>query len=91
MKDLFESHLGQEIGINLTRAHRIESAQLLSVGDGYFSVKTDADENLSHVPFANIVKVIENPEGVAIGGLFRTHKSHAFVVKIGHVVEYAPT
>lgn len=91
MKNLIEKQIGNEVGINLHSAHRIESATLISADDDYFSVRTVADENLYHVPYVNIVKVIENPDGVTVSGFFKSHKTHPFVIKIGHVVEYVPT
>lgn len=91
MKDLIEKQLGNEIGINIHSAHRIEPATLIAATDEYFSITTQADENVFHVPYANIVKVIENPGGVIVSGFFKSRKTHPFVIKIGHVVEYVPT
>ncbi|MDV6031187.1 hypothetical protein [Stieleria sp.] len=91
MKKLIEPQLGNEIGINIHSAHRIESATLLAAEEDYFSVRSGDDANVFHVPYVNIVKVIENPEGVTVSGFFKSHKTHPFVIKIGHVVEYVPT
>lgn len=91
VKDLLWPHVGTEIGINVIRAYRIDSARLTVVHDTYFTVETDKDENTYHIPMMNIVKVLENPNGVKVGGFFKQHTSHSLVVKIGHVVEYAPT
>lgn len=91
MRKLIEKQVGNEIGININSAHRIESATLISADDECFSVRASDDENLYHVPYVNIVKVIENPEGVTVSGFFKSHKTHPFVIKIGHVVEYVPS
>ncbi len=91
MKDLLRRHVGTAIGINVIRAYRIDTAKLTAVHDEYFTVETEKDENTCHIPMTNIVKVLENPKGVNVGGIFRQHKSHPLVVKIGHVVEYVPT
>lgn len=91
MKDLIKKQLGNEIGVNIHSAHRIEPATLIAAADDYFSISTKADENVYHVPYLNIVKVIENPDGVIVSGFFKSHKTHPFVIKIGHVVEYVPT
>ncbi len=91
MKNLLQKHVGTEIGINVIRAYRIDSATLMAVQDEYFTVKTDTDDNLYHIPMTNIVKVVENADGVNTGGLFKQHKSHPLVIKIGHVVEYVPS
>ena len=91
MKELIGKQLGNEIGINLHSAHRIESARLVAAEQDYFSVQGGDDANLFHIPYVNIVKVIENPAGVSVSGFFKSHKTHPFVVKIGHVVEYVPT
>jgi hypothetical protein len=91
VKDLLQEHVGTEIGINVIRAYRIDSAKLTAVHDEYFTVEPDKDDNKYHIPLANIVKVMENADGVKMGGLFKQHKSHPLVIKIGHVVEYVPT
>ncbi len=91
MKNLLQQHLDTDIGINVIRAYRIDPARLVAVYDDYFTVETDKDENTYHIPLANIVKVIENPSGVNLGGLFKQHKSHPLVIKVGHVVEYVPS
>ena len=91
LKDLIEKQVGNEIGINLHGAHRIESARLIDAKAEFFSVETEQEQNLYHIPYVNIVKVIENPQGVTVSGFFKSHKTHPFVIKIGHVVEYVPT
>ncbi|MCO8123836.1 hypothetical protein NHH03_18975 [Stieleria sp. TO1_6] len=91
MKDLLLSHLNSKIGINANRAYRIDEAELIAVEDQYFTVKSDEDGITYHVPYFNIVKLMEHPEGVVVGGLFQQHRSFPFVVKIGHVVEYVPS
>lgn len=92
MKNLLQEFVGSDIGINVIRAYRIDTAKLVAVHDEYFTVTTDNDDNSYHIPLANIVKVMQNADGVNIGGgLFKQHKSHPLVIKIGHVVEYVPT
>jgi hypothetical protein len=91
MKDLLQKHVGTEIGINLIKAFRIEPVTLLSVHDDYFTVDSAHDGNVYHLPYLNIVKILENPDGVTVPGFFRQHKTLPFVVKIGHVVEYVPS
>ena len=91
MKNLLQDSVGSEIGINIIRAYRIDSAKLVAVHDEYFTVEPENDDNTYHVPLMNIVKVIQNANGVSVGGLFKQHKSHPLVIKVGHVVEYVPT
>jgi hypothetical protein len=91
LRELLSKHVGSEVGINLHSAHRVESAKLIAVADDHFSAATEQDSNLYHVPYPNIVKVIENPGGVVVSGFFKSHKLHPLVIKIGHVVEYVPT
>ncbi len=91
MKDLLQPHVGSEVGINILRAYRIDSAKLIAVHDNYFTVESEKDSNTYHIPMTNIVKVMENADGVNIGGLFLQHKSHPLVIKVGHVVEYVPS
>ncbi|OYP36733.1 hypothetical protein [Rhodopirellula sp. MGV] len=91
LKELIGRQINQEVGINIHGAHRIDTAEILSAADEYFSVKMEQDNNVYHVPYTNIVKVIENPSGVVVSGFFKSHHSHPMVIKIGHVVEYVPT
>ena len=91
MKDVLQKHVGTEIGINLIKAFRIEPVMLLSVHDDYFTVDSPHDGNIYHLPYLNIVKILENPDGVTVPGFFKQHKTLPFVVKIGHLVEYVPS
>ena len=91
MHDILSRHVNQEIGVNITKPLHIESVALTGVHDDYFTVKRAKDGNNYHLPFLNIVKLIENPEGVTVGGLFQQKKTFPLVVKIGHIVDYLPT
>ena len=90
MKSILEKHVGQQIGLNVNRPFHIEALQLVAVHEAYFSVSPEKNGDLYHIPYANIVRIAENPEGVLIGGLFHQKKRYPLVVKIGHIVEYVP-
>lgn len=90
MKDLLNRYVGVEIGLNLIKPLHIESATLDAVHDSYFTVTRVKDGNVYHYPFLNIVKVIENPEGVTVGGFFSQKKTYPLVIKTGHIVDYMP-
>lgn len=91
MYDILSRHLNDEIGVNITKPLHIESVTLTSVQQDYFTVSRAKDGNTYHLPFLNIVKLIENPEGVNVGGLFQQKKTYPLVVKIGHLIDYVPT
>ena len=91
MKELLKAHLNTEIGINIERGIDIDHVTLTAAHDEYFTVEREKDGNTYHPPYLNIVKIIENPEGVTVGGIFRQKKTFPFVVKIGHMVDYLPT
>jgi len=89
MKEVLQQHLNQEIGINLVTPFRIDSADLVSVADEYFTVVDHARKYTHHFSFSAIVQIIEHPDGVTIGGMFKHKKHYPIVVKVGHLIEYA--
>lgn len=88
IKTILEKYIGREVGANLERPMSIDTVTLTSVEEDYFSIKNEADGNECIVPYFNIVNLTENPDGVSVHGLFKSHKSHPLVIKIGHVIEY---
>ncbi len=90
MKELLEPYVGQSIGTNVVRPNHIEPANLVTVGNDYFSLKPEGADEVYHIPFGNIVKIIENPDGITIKEMFHRRHSFQLVVKVGHVVEYVP-
>ncbi len=91
MKEILEKHLNSEIGINVEKPFRIDTVKLVAIAESWFTVANEANENIYHVPFLNISKIIEHPGGVTVGGLFKQKRTYPLVVKIGHIVEYLPT
>ncbi|MDP6097357.1 MAG: hypothetical protein QGG67_15445 [Gammaproteobacteria bacterium] len=90
MKSLLEKYVGQTIGINIERPHHIDAAKVLAAEDAYFSVHSSADQHVHHIPYANVIKVIEDDEGVEIRHLFTANERFNVIVKVGHVVVYMP-
>jgi len=89
MKDGLIKYLNQEIGINLVTPFRIDSVDLVGVTDEHFTVVDHNEKYTHHFSFSAIVQIIENPEGVKAGGLFKHKKLYPVVVKVGHLIEYA--
>ena len=91
MRDILEPYVGNEIGTNARKPYNLDPYTLVAVTDSYFTVKQEKNSTLVHVPYKNIVRILQNEtEKIHVGGLF-THK-HDFrlIVKIGHVVTYVP-
>lgn len=86
MKDVLEQHIGETIGVNIERPHHVDAVELLSVSDTYFSVKSSTDGHTHHIPYNNVLKMIEDPDGVEIKHLFTMDESFRIIVKIRHVV-----
>ena len=86
MKEILESHIGTTIGINIERVQHIDAVELLSVSDAYFSVRSSTDQHTHYIPYSNVLKVIEDSQGVEIRHLFTANERFNIVVKIGHVV-----
>lgn len=90
MKRILDNYLEQEIGINIERPLRIDSATLKMVTDSYFSVVDENKGYLHHFSYHSIIQIIEHPEGIDVGGLFEHKKHFNLVIKVGHIPEFTP-
>ncbi len=90
MKNLIERYRGKTIGINLTKPHHVEPATVVGAEENYFSVKADGSDDLYHLPYLNIVKAIENADGITVKEFLHRGQTYMLVIKIGHLVEYVP-
>ncbi len=90
MKSILEKYQSAEVGINLSKAFNLEKATLTSVHEEYFSIMGRQGSCLHHFPYSAIVQLIENPDGVQVGGFLQHKECYALVIKVGHLVEYVP-
>ena len=90
MKRILDNYIDQEIGINIERPLRIDSAFLKTVGDDCFSVVDEYKGYTHHFPYQNIIQIIEHPDGIDVGGLFEHKKHFNLVIKVGHIPEFTP-
>ena len=90
MRRILDNYLEQEIGINIERPLRIDSAILKGVTESYFSVVDEHKGYTHHFSYNSIIQVIEHPDGIDVGGLFEHKKHFNLVIKISHIQEYAP-
>lgn len=91
MKEVLENHVGMTIGVNIESPHQIDAVNLLSVSDDYFSVHSSTDEHVHHIPYANIVKAVEDENGVEVRHVFTSNERFNLIVKVGHVVVHTVT
>lgn len=91
MRDLIQRYASQTIGANVVKPHSVEPVTIVAVADDYFTLKSGGSDDLYHVPYLNIVKVIENEQGITIKELFHRKHTYKLVIKIGHLIEYVPT
>lgn len=90
MKKILEKYINQEVGINIERPFKIEGAQLIMADDNFFTIQ-DHDKNyIHHFSYSSIVQIIENKEGIEVGGMFEHKKLFQVVIKVGHIFEYIP-
>jgi len=89
MKTILMRYLNKEVGINIEKPFHFECATLVAVEADYFSVENKEKGNLHHFSFRSIVQIIENKEGVDVGG-FLTHQHFPVLIKVGHIFEYIP-
>ncbi len=91
MKDILERYIGKEIGLNAKKPYHLDPYTVESVSDFYFTVSNEKNSNRTHVPFHNIIRIIEDDSGgIHVGGLFQQKKDFPLVVKIGHYVTSVP-
>ena len=91
MKDLIAKYTGEMVGANVVKPHSVEPVTVVNAGQDYFTLQVEGSEDLYHIPYLNIVKVIENPNGITIKELFHRKHTYVLVIKIGHLIEYVPT
>ena len=90
MKTLLKPWVGKEIGCNISKPFHVDPVTLEAVTDDYFVVIDLVAGNRHYLPWSAVVKIMTNEEGVRTGGLFEHRKSFPLVVKVGHLLEYAP-
>jgi len=90
MKKILEPYLDQEIGINVERPRRIDSAILQKVCDDCFAVADESKGYMHYFPYNSIVQVMEHPDGIDISSFFEHKKNFVLVIKVGHIPEYTP-
>ncbi len=91
MRSLIERYTGSMIGMNVVKPHLVEPVTVVAVHDNYFTVQPDGTDDVYHLPYLNIVKAIENANGITVKEFFHRKHTYTLVVKIGHMVEYVPT
>ena len=77
--------------MNVERPFHLDTFTVESVTDSYFTASREKNSNLFHIPYQNIIRVIEDDlEGIHVGGLFHQKRDFQLVVKIGHYVTSVP-
>lgn len=90
MKSILEPYIGKEIGINIERPLRIDSAILKNARDDCFAIVDENKGYTHYFPYSSIVQVMEHPDGIDIGGLFEHTKHFVLVIKVSHIPEITP-
>ena len=91
MKEILEKYVGQELGLNIHSAFKVEPVTLTGVSDTYFTVKDHKDNYIHHFSYFSIVQIVESEDGITLSGFF-FHKEHfKAVIKIGHLYEHIPS
>lgn len=91
MRDILEPYVGQQIGSNARKPYHLDPFTLAAVTDSYFTVAQEEDSTLVHIPYTNIVRILQNEtEKIHVGSLFTKKQNFKLIVKIGHVVTQVP-
>ncbi len=70
MKDILEPYVGKQIGSNARKPFHLEPYTFVSVSDSYFTLTGENDTTLVHVPYRNIIRVLQNEhERIHVGRL----------------------
>ena len=86
MKTVSEKHIGTVIGINIDKVQHFDAVELLGAFDSYLSVRSSTDQHVHHIPYTNVLKIVEDEGGVEIRHLFTSNERFRIIVKIGHVI-----
>ena len=87
----FRTLVDKEIGMNAEKPYHLDSFTIESVTDTYFTVSREKNSNRIHIPYQNIIRVLEDDlEGIHVGGLFHQKKDYSLVVNIRHYVTSVP-
>ncbi len=91
MREILEPYVGKEIGANARKPYHLDPYTLVAVTDSYFTVTQAEDSTLVHIPYKNIVRILQNEtEKIHVGSLFTKKHDFKLIVKIGHVVTQVP-
>ena len=85
MKQVLEKHIGTSMGINIEQVYHFDAVELLSVCDTYFSVRSSTDQHVHHIPYSNVLEVIEDEKGFEVRDVFTANERFSIIVKIGHI------
>ena len=85
IKDLLKKYEGQAIGINYNSPSEIKSADLIKVGEDFFSIFITDDKLIKSYPLINIMSVIEKVNGVSPGNMVEKAE-FSFVIQVYHPV-----
>lgn len=90
MQSILNKYLQKQIGINLDKAFHLQKSVLVAAEADYFSIMSSHDDCLHHFPYSAILQVIENPDGVRIGGFLQHKQMYALVIKVGYIMDCVP-
>jgi len=85
IKDLLKKYEGQAIGINYNSPSEIKSADLIKVGEDFFSIFITDDKLIKSYPLINIMSVIEKVNRVSPGNM-EEKAEISFVIQVYHPV-----
>ncbi|HHH30056.1 MAG TPA: hypothetical protein ENK57_17165, partial [Polyangiaceae bacterium] len=86
MLSLIQQFVGRTIGINLERSYVVQSAELVAAEAQYFTVRPAGKTQLHHIPYSNLIELLEDPGGTRIRHLLKADERFEVVIKVGHVV-----
>lgn len=87
MKHLVKKYINAEIGINLDKPSCLQQVTITEVNDTYFSVMSNSDQCLHHLPYSSVLEIVENPDGVKTGAFWQRKTYYALVIKVRHLIE----
>ena len=86
MREILQKYRGQSIGINLDKVTQPRAAQLMEVGDDYFTIWAPSRNIAYHFPFAYILSIAESGPG----GKFRYDRTDVpLSVTVYHQIVYS--
>jgi hypothetical protein len=87
MKEILSKYVGHVIAINYKDPTKTEDAQLVDVGNDYFTIIDIKTKLVYHFPFRVILGIVTSEHGISTGSF--SQKQYPAAIHIDHLIVYS--